>query len=326
MKARIEPGYWDDPDLEEWDQNQLYLYLYLISNKHVGVLGLYQVTIRKMSFETRIPAEVIGETLQRLKGKVMWDPETSTVWVKGFLRRQFPGSKVPHRNMVKAILNAVDDACCRSMPFAADLVEQNLALLRRFQSGLEAQGNRFPSASEALGKLCIEEGEGEGEGKEKGSLPKLLESASEALGDGEYSSRTIEHLATVFRSTRDGTVEPSLRNFNEKVISERLRDGLWTAKEINAYFRKHRQLDKIHIVLPAVPPSVKSKIAEVIRKIILYVDEEGLVKALLQLPDCTWNEIHKAYKARWKGADSERFWDKAVTIAQAKRRRVKYPS
>jgi hypothetical protein len=65
------------------------LYLYCITTVRGSASGVYRVTERQIAFDTGLDEERVGGLLKGLKKMdVEWYPETETVWVKNFLRRQ----------------------------------------------------------------------------------------------------------------------------------------------------------------------------------------------------------------------------------------------
>lgn len=84
---------WDDVWFEALEMPQRYLFIYLFSNQHCNQAGLYELTLKKMSLETRIPETELVSLLLSLSPKVKWYPELDLVWVKNFLRRQARSSK-----------------------------------------------------------------------------------------------------------------------------------------------------------------------------------------------------------------------------------------
>lgn len=60
----LSTSFWSDPYIEELTPNQKLLFIYLITNEKTNMLGIYESSIRKMSFETGIEK---GEVLKALK-------------------------------------------------------------------------------------------------------------------------------------------------------------------------------------------------------------------------------------------------------------------
>jgi len=70
----VNTAFWSDPFIEELDSDQKLLFLYLITNEKTNMLGIYEATLNKMSFETSIPKSKIEKafTVFESKGKVKY--------------------------------------------------------------------------------------------------------------------------------------------------------------------------------------------------------------------------------------------------------------
>ncbi len=86
----FDSGYWDHPDIQPLSRDATLLYPYLWTNGQCLASGLYHVTIRTMSFATKIPEDDISAALTELAAakKIEWYPDDSLVWVKNFVKRQ----------------------------------------------------------------------------------------------------------------------------------------------------------------------------------------------------------------------------------------------
>lgn len=60
----VSTAFWSDPFVEELTPNQKLLFLYLITNDKTNMLGIYEVSIRKISFETGIKKDEIEKGLK----------------------------------------------------------------------------------------------------------------------------------------------------------------------------------------------------------------------------------------------------------------------
>lgn len=59
--------FWSDPFIEDLDVDEKLLYLYLITNEKTNMLGIYEASIKKMSFETGIEMKRLGTILNRFE-------------------------------------------------------------------------------------------------------------------------------------------------------------------------------------------------------------------------------------------------------------------
>ena len=70
----VSTAFWSDPFVEDLTPNQKLLFLYLITNEKTNMLGIYEASIKKMSFETDIEKGEISEAIKvfESKGKVKY--------------------------------------------------------------------------------------------------------------------------------------------------------------------------------------------------------------------------------------------------------------
>ncbi len=60
----VSTAFWSDPFIEDLTPNQKLLFLYLITNDKTNMLGIYELSVRKMSFETGIKKDEIEKGLK----------------------------------------------------------------------------------------------------------------------------------------------------------------------------------------------------------------------------------------------------------------------
>lgn len=70
----LSTAFWSDPFIEDLTPQQKLLFIYLITNDKTNMLGIYENSIRKMSFETGINKSEIEKALKEFesKGKVKY--------------------------------------------------------------------------------------------------------------------------------------------------------------------------------------------------------------------------------------------------------------
>ena len=60
----VSTAFWSDPFIEELTPNEKLLFLYFITNEKTNMLGIYEVSIKKISFDTGINKDVIEKALK----------------------------------------------------------------------------------------------------------------------------------------------------------------------------------------------------------------------------------------------------------------------
>lgn len=63
----VSTGFWSDPFIEDLTPVQKLLFLYLITNEKTNMLGIYEASIKKISFETGINTSDINKALELFK-------------------------------------------------------------------------------------------------------------------------------------------------------------------------------------------------------------------------------------------------------------------
>lgn len=84
----FDDGYWTDPYVQPLVKDAKLLYLYLWTNKHCNQAGLYEITLKSISFDTGIAEDELPDLFKLIPDKVTWYPEKNLVWVKNFVKRQ----------------------------------------------------------------------------------------------------------------------------------------------------------------------------------------------------------------------------------------------
>lgn len=84
---------WSDRWFEDLPPQAKLLFIYLWTNEHCNQAGLYEISTKKMAFETGLDLDQIPELMQTLEPKVVWYPDQGIVWVKNFLRHQSRSNK-----------------------------------------------------------------------------------------------------------------------------------------------------------------------------------------------------------------------------------------
>ena len=99
---KISTSIWADPDFEALEPLQRYLFLYLWTNEHCNQAGVYEISLNRIAFETRLPVEQVCLLLKDLEPKVQWLADRRAVWVLRFLKRQCQNA-----NFAKAALGII---------------------------------------------------------------------------------------------------------------------------------------------------------------------------------------------------------------------------
>ena len=63
----VNTRFWDDTFISELSPNEKLLFLYLITNPLTNLLGIYEITIKRISFDTGLKIDTIRKGLERFK-------------------------------------------------------------------------------------------------------------------------------------------------------------------------------------------------------------------------------------------------------------------
>lgn len=63
----VSTAFWSDPVVEELNNNEKLLFLYLITNDKTNMLGIFESTVKKMSFETGIKKDEVIKALKHFE-------------------------------------------------------------------------------------------------------------------------------------------------------------------------------------------------------------------------------------------------------------------
>jgi hypothetical protein len=112
---------WQDPWFESLSFKAKLLFIYLWTNDVCNQAGLYQVSMRRVEFETGLkPAEIISE----LYPKIEWFKDQEIVWVKNFFRKQCANEKFA--------LAAIRSLHCIPQKIVEKFTQYNLEFLEKY--------------------------------------------------------------------------------------------------------------------------------------------------------------------------------------------------
>jgi hypothetical protein len=84
----ISTAFWSDPFIEELNANQKLLFLYLVTNEKTNMLGVYEMSIKKISFETGIEKKQIIEAFNLFEEKNKLKYFENFVIIRNFTKHQ----------------------------------------------------------------------------------------------------------------------------------------------------------------------------------------------------------------------------------------------
>lgn len=183
----VSTGFWSDPFIEELSPNEKLLFLYLITNEKTNMLGIYESSIKKISFETDLDQETIRKALEGFEriGKVKY--QNNYVILVNYLKHQNFNT-----NMKKSAIDIYNN-------LPKELKDNKLTISKVNPSeGFERLRKHFG----ILPKVETEvEDETEDEFKEKENIKQEILSSQKWIDDISYTKKitpekTKDHLIT----------------------------------------------------------------------------------------------------------------------------------
>jgi len=146
-KRYVDTKFWDDNYIIEKDPVEKLLFLYLLTNTLTNIIGIYEISINRIAFDTGIDKDMVIKILERFEADDKIKYENGWIAIKKFIsyqqdnpkiragisyelkkvpqslidfidildyeptEKEFKGKKV-HKNLREKILKKYDDKCC----------------------------------------------------------------------------------------------------------------------------------------------------------------------------------------------------------------------
>jgi hypothetical protein len=85
---KFDTATWRDKNFETLDPMERYLFIYFWTNDHCNQSGIYEITERRILFDTKVPPTTLEPTLKGISRMVHYDTENEVVFIKNFLKQQ----------------------------------------------------------------------------------------------------------------------------------------------------------------------------------------------------------------------------------------------
>jgi len=196
----ISTSFWNDTWVEELSANEKLLFIYLLTNDKTNMLGVYEISIKKMSFETGISKENIEKYLNNfsLKNKVLY--KNNHVVLVNFLRHQNF-----NENMMKSAIDIYN-----GLPSEMKQLTQGIDLERN-KKGFESLCNGFQRLPKVEVEVEVEK-----------EVELELEVELESKNENETKQNKIENIYYSFdhlKITKDEH-EILLKQYSESQIMD----------------------------------------------------------------------------------------------------------
>ena len=84
----VNTKFWDDPFVEELSPSEKLLFLYLLTNPLTNLLGIYEITIKRISYDTGLTQEMVRKGLERFGKAEKVFCEENFIVLLNFLKNQ----------------------------------------------------------------------------------------------------------------------------------------------------------------------------------------------------------------------------------------------
>lgn len=92
-KRCINTKFWSDSFIIDLEPLERYLFLYLLTNEHTNICGIYELPIKIIERETGIDYNRLSKTMDKLKEKVVFLDE-KWIYIKNFAKHQAINPKI----------------------------------------------------------------------------------------------------------------------------------------------------------------------------------------------------------------------------------------
>ena len=204
----VNTRFWDDPFVEELSPSEKLLFLYLLTNPQTNLIGIYELTIKRITFDTGLTKETVSNGLERFAKASKAFYRGNYIILPNWLKNQRLNS-----NMKIAVMREFD-------VLPKDLKD---SILGNGSEGLPNDSKGFERVRECLGKYEIEverESEDENEDEDKINFSVLFHEFKETYPGTKRDSETeFENMVKKHKDWRE--VVPQLNDILVKQIAHR---------------------------------------------------------------------------------------------------------
>ena len=117
---QIHTTFWNDPLILDLTPEQKYFYIYLLTNPNVTQCGIYEISIRQISYHTGYNNDTISNLLEFFEkmSKIVYSKETNEIAVVNFLKYNYSASPTVRKCIEKDLENVKNKDLIKSMMIA----------------------------------------------------------------------------------------------------------------------------------------------------------------------------------------------------------------
>ena len=110
IKRIVDTAFWTDGKVDEFSPEDKYFMLYLLTNPFTTQLGIYEISIKQVSFQMGYSMDAVKVLLDRFENKydlIFFSPKTNEIAIKNFLRHSIIKGGAPVRDCLVKELKKV---------------------------------------------------------------------------------------------------------------------------------------------------------------------------------------------------------------------------
>jgi len=93
-KRYVDTKFWDDNYIIEKDPSEKLLFLYLLTNTLTNIIGIYEISIKRIAFDTGIDKDMVLKILERFEADNKVKYQDGWIVIKNFTKHQLDNPKI----------------------------------------------------------------------------------------------------------------------------------------------------------------------------------------------------------------------------------------
>jgi hypothetical protein len=90
----ISVKFWDDEYIRKIDRDSKYLFLYCLTNPLTDICGIYEISLDRISFDTKMPAVLVKKILKKFERDKKMIYRDGWLGIKNFIKNQKPTGSI----------------------------------------------------------------------------------------------------------------------------------------------------------------------------------------------------------------------------------------
>lgn len=147
LQRMVNTKFWDDSYIIKLDPIEKLLFLYLLTNPLTNISGIYEVSLRRVAFDSGIDSEMVGRILKRFEKDKKVVYKNGWIWLVNFVKNQNlnPSIKVG----IKSILDDVPQQVHNTLGTGwvqggTQWGEYNLNIIKEEEKGFSLKNKKRP--------------------------------------------------------------------------------------------------------------------------------------------------------------------------------------